>query len=409
MSFWIVSGVLALAIGVLLALALMRGRRGGEPAAAYDLRVYRQQLVEVDRDLARGLIAEGDAERVRTEVSRRILAADAQLQKEESGAGQPVDATRFVALLAVFALVGGSLWLYTQLGAPGYTDMGLETRKEMAEERRALRPSQAEAEASLPAEQDPEDMPDRYRELMAKLRKTVAENPDDERGQALLARNEASLGNYIAAYTAQGEVLRIKGNEANAEEWSVYAELLVVAVAGYVSPEAEQALRTTLEKDPANPSARFFWGQLMAQIGRPDKAFKIWQRLLADSPPDAPWSAAIRDQIGTMAQMAGVRYTPPPVAPPLSGPSAEDMEAAAEMSDEDRQAMIRGMVDQLAERLASKGGEAGEWARLISALGVLGDTERAAMVYDEARQAFAGETNAIELLGQAAAQAGLEP
>ncbi|MEY3307650.1 MAG: c-type cytochrome biosis protein CcmI, partial [Pseudomonadota bacterium] len=79
MAFWIAAAGIGLAVTALLLLALLRGRAGDEPAAAYDLRVYRDQLREVDRDLARGVIAPADAERLRTEVARRVLEADRAL------------------------------------------------------------------------------------------------------------------------------------------------------------------------------------------------------------------------------------------------------------------------------------------------------------------------------------------
>ncbi|PJE34159.1 c-type cytochrome biogenesis protein CcmI, partial [Pseudooceanicola lipolyticus] len=82
MIFWILASLIALGVAGLLALTLLRTRSAAapEPAAAYDLRVYRDQLKEIDRDLARGTIAEADAERVRTEVARRILAADTRIR-----------------------------------------------------------------------------------------------------------------------------------------------------------------------------------------------------------------------------------------------------------------------------------------------------------------------------------------
>ncbi|MDT8329318.1 MAG: c-type cytochrome biogenesis protein CcmI, partial [Roseovarius sp.] len=56
MGFWIIVGTLAIAIGAVLALTLLRGRVGDAPPAAYDLQVYRDQLKEVERDAARGVI-----------------------------------------------------------------------------------------------------------------------------------------------------------------------------------------------------------------------------------------------------------------------------------------------------------------------------------------------------------------
>ena len=48
--FWIIAGAAALVVTTLLVLALMRGRRETGPAEAYDLKVYRDQLSEIDRD-----------------------------------------------------------------------------------------------------------------------------------------------------------------------------------------------------------------------------------------------------------------------------------------------------------------------------------------------------------------------
>ena len=80
--FWIVTAALSLAVALLLARALLRGRRDTGPAQAFDIQVYRDQLKDVERDLARGVIEAGDAERVRTEISRRILAADSAMRAQ---------------------------------------------------------------------------------------------------------------------------------------------------------------------------------------------------------------------------------------------------------------------------------------------------------------------------------------
>ena len=148
MIFWILASLIALGVAGLLALTLLRTRSAAapEPAAAYDLRVYRDQLKEIDRDLARGTIAEADAERVRTEVARRILAADTRI-RAAAGAAASRGPARIAALLLIAAVTGGSLLLYGRIGAPGYGDLGLERRLQIAETLRASRPGQAMAEA----------------------------------------------------------------------------------------------------------------------------------------------------------------------------------------------------------------------------------------------------------------------
>lgn len=408
MTFWIVITGMALAATALLVLALRRGRADDGTAAAYDLKIYRDQLREVDRDLERGVIAEADADRIRAEVSRRILAADAALKAGQAPRGPTRTATAVVTVGLAALVIGGSLLLYRDIGAPGYGDLGLARRIELAAEARKDRPDQAAAEAQMPARTTPQMDAD-YKTLIEQLRSAVAARPDDLRGHMLLAQHEANIGNFSAAHAAQSRAIVLKGDAATAQDYADYAELLVMAAGGYVSPEAEQALGQALKRDPNNGPARYYWGLMMAQTGRPDVAFRLWEETLRMGPPDAYWIPAIRGQIEELAARAGVKYTLPPAgpAPMLKGPSAEDVDATRDMSAEDRQQMIRGMVDGLASRLADEGGSPAEWAQLIGALGVLGETDRAGAIYREALQTFADDTQALTQIEAAARNAGV--
>jgi cytochrome c-type biogenesis protein CcmH len=411
MTFWIIISVLALAVSILLALAIIRGRSAEEPPAAYDLRVYRDQLTEVDRDLARGVIGPDDAERIRAEVSRRILAADTQLQKGMQEGAQPKTLAMIVAGVALLAMVGGSVWVYSRLGAPGYPDMALASRIEAANEARVNRISQSEAEEKVPAGATVQAPSPDFIRLMEQLRTAVAERPRDLQGAQLLARNEAALGNFAAARKAQARVLSIKGDQATADDYVDYADMMVLAAGGYVSPEAEAALRAALTRDPQNGPARYYVGLLQAQTGRPDNAFRTWEAALREGPPDAAWITAIRAQIEEMAFRAGVNYTLPPEgqapATAPAGPTAEDIANAQDMTAEDRMAMIRNMVQSLSDRLALQGGNSTEWARLIGALGVLGDERQARVIWQEAQSVFWDSPEGLAEVNEAARQAGL--
>ncbi|WP_412550289.1 c-type cytochrome biogenesis protein CcmI [Shimia sp. MIT910701] len=412
MIFWIVAAALALVTAGLFALALTRRDEEAEHPAAYDLRVYRDQLKEVDKDQARGVIGEEDAARMKTEISRRILAADAQMQKAESGQAEDSQQSRVIAVILGAVVLTGSFGLYYKLGAPGYRDMPLQERAAEAQARRDNRDPQAVAETKVPARPAAE-AGEEFLDLMAKLRKAVADNPEDLRGQELLARNEASLGNLRAAHEAQAKVIEIKGDDATAGDYVLHANLLITAAGDYVSPEAEASLKKALELDPFNNLARYYTGLMMWQTGRPDATFRIWDQVLRQSPNDAPWVPSIRATITELAWYAGIDYKMPAPVPAhsadgLSGPSAEDMEAAGELSVEDRQAMIQGMVDQLSDRLATEGGTPQEWARLIGAYGVVGDRARAEAIWNEAQIVFANVPDALEIVRMGAAQAGLE-
>ncbi|MEX3314916.1 c-type cytochrome biogenesis protein CcmI [Sulfitobacter sp. PS-8MA] len=407
MTFWIISGAMALLVGGLLARAAWRGAETPLPAQAdYDLKVYRDQLAEVERDVARGVVPEADAQRIRTEISRRILAADAAQDKAAGGGQRPA---AWVLALGVLLLGGGAFGLYWQLGQPGYGDLALADRIAFAEDMRRNRPDQASAVASLPASPTTEGLSPDYLKLIQQLRATVKERPNDVQGQVLLAQNEARIGNFAAAAEAQGNVLRLKGAARTAKDIADYAELLVLAAGGYVSPEAETALREVLNREEDNGRARYYLGLMMVQTGRPDVGFRLWDALLRRGPEDAPWIEPIRAQIPQVAALAGVSYDIPQIGSgaPARGPSADDIEAASEMTADDRMEMIGGMVAGLSDRLANEGGPPQDWARLITSLGVLGDTDQARAVYENALEVFTGDNAALDMIRAAGERAGV--
>jgi cytochrome c-type biogenesis protein CcmH len=406
MIFWITTVAMAALVALVLGRAIWRGAQIAMPdPAQYDIQVYRVQLAAVERDVARGVVPADDAERVRTEISRRILAADA------AGADVPkVEQHRpsIVLFIFVLALVAGSIALYAKLGKPGYGDRALADRIAFAESMRENRRSQETAEAALPPFEVPGTLSAEYLSMVDQLRATVAERPDDLQGHRLLAQNEANVGNFSAAAAAQKEVLRIMGGSATVKDIGDYAELLVLAAGGYVSPQAETALRAVLAQDMEDGRARYYIGLMMVQTGRPDITFRLWDNLLRRGPADAPWIAPIREQIMAIAQLAGVDYTLPPSGTgDAKGPSAADIDAAAEMSAADRMEMIGGMVAGLSDRLATDGGPPTDWARLITSLGVLGEQDQALAVFNNALEVFAGDAGALDIIRAAGSQAGV--
>lgn len=392
---WILASVLSLLVLAFALRPLLRAQGAAEPDAAQDVAVYRAQLRDLEADAARGVIDAEDHETARAEIARRLLAADARAQTGVGKTQGGKSGTVLIAGLAI-ALLAGSGGLYAWLGQPGLADQPLAERLAQAQAERDARPSQAQIEAQV-AEQ-PVPATEDYVALVAQLRAAVEQRPNDLQGLRMLANHEARLGYFKAAYTAQARVLEILGDQAPEEDISDYAELLILAAGGFVSPEAEEALITALRLNPLSPRARYYSGLGAAQSGRPDVGYRLWIGLLQDSQPTDPWVPLIRRQLPTVAQAAGISLSDQN-AP---GPTAEQVQAAQDMSPEDRQAMIEGMVSGLAERLASEGGPASDWARLIRAYGVLGQTASASAIWNDAKETFAGDADALRLLREAA-------
>src|ERR1041384_125195 len=80
------------------------------------------------------------------------------------------------------------------------------------------------------------------------------------------------------------------------------------------------------------------------------------------------------------------------------GPSAEDVAAANEMKPEDRDAMVRGMVDRLAARLKQDGSDLDGWLRLVRAYTVLGERDRALSALTDARRALGQDADKLRRL-----------
>ncbi len=416
MWFWVAAAaVTGLSLLVVL-MPLLRSGARAERRASYDMQIYRDQLREIEADVERGVLTEAEAQPTRAEISRRLLAA-ADAEAVEAAAGAAPGRVSRIAALGVLALaVALTGLLYGRIGAPGLPDLPLATRMERMAAERANRPGQAEVEAiiaSMPEDQLPPQpaLPPVSAEDMAmvdRLARAMEERPDDLRGQQLLAGSMATLGRWTEARTAQERVVTLLGDAATADDFVAWAEFMILAVNGYVSPEAESALSRAMVLDPRHPLGRYYSGLASLQGGRPDLTWRLWTGLLDEGPADAPWIAAIEAEIAEVARLAGMPVPGgvpggAPVGAP--GPTAAEVEAAQAMTPEERQAMIEGMVAQLGARLANEGGPVEDWARLIRALGVLGRTGEASAIWREARDAFADDPAAQEALRAAARDA----
>ena len=400
MTFWIIAAGAALILAFFLFRTLISPVPTDESET--QLAIYKDQLSEIERDEARGTLTADEAKRLRTEVSRRILTAD----DAQTIAPKSMSATEVAVVVAivVVTLLGGGLWTYAKLGVPGYDDLPRAERFARAAEMLENRATQEDVWNRLPAEVLNE-AEGQYTDLVKKLRETVEKRPDDIEGHRILVGVETGLENYRAALRAQQRILDILGGQAGAEDFFEYAQLMIFASGMYVSPEAEAALRAALARDPANEGALYYMGLMMLQNDRADVAFSAWRRLLNEGDPEAPWQQFISQDIEEVAAMAGaVNFELP--APRLKEPSAADIEAASDMSAGDREDFIRSMVAQLSDRLATEGGSAAEWARLISSYGILGEVENAKIIWTEAEAVFVGDQGAMDQLRAAAKKAG---
>ncbi|MCG3266470.1 c-type cytochrome biogenesis protein CcmI [Yoonia sp. I 8.24] len=396
MIFWLICVVLTLGVAGILAAPLLRTAQ--TETVNPDIAVYKAQLSEIDRDLERGILPEAEAERARVEIARRLLAASkAVTTTPQSGRASPLLMGGIT--IAICALTFG---IYAYLGAPGYDDLPLETRIATSDEMRENRPSQAALEALAPP-RVPVDAPQDFMDAMDQLRTIAPMRPDDPEAWSRLAYYEGELRNFAAAAAAQAHLLDIYGAEATIDDMRLLVDFQVAAANGFVSPEAEAVIRIILDRDPQNIGARYYLGSLYNMTDRPDFAYQLWRDFAENGDLNSFYVTSARAQIEDAAYRAGIDYS----LPEVRGPSAADIANAENMTEEDRAAMINGMVSGLADRLASEGGPASDWARLIAAYGALGETDNARMIWVEAQEVFGPNADAMVILRDAAQTAGL--
>ncbi|MDI9849092.1 c-type cytochrome biogenesis protein CcmI [Rhodoblastus sp. 17X3] len=334
----------------------------GEDAA--DVAFYRAQIAEIDAELSRGGIEKNQADSAKAEAARRLLS----VAPDEVAVADSPGARKIAAVLALIAAPAIALGLYARIGHPALPDLPLQARL-----------------SAPPAQED-------FAAVVARMEAHLAAHPEDGRALELMAPVYLRAGRYDEAVKARGQAMKLLGETP--DRLVKYAEALSYANDGMVSPEAVDQLERALALDPRNLQARYFLGLAAAQHEDKAKAREVWTALLADLPEG---SRARIDVIEKLAMLdAPLDGGPAPASGQPSGeasgkgaaPPADAAAAVAAQPADEQQKTIHAMVDRLAQRLASQGGSADEWMRLIRAYKVLNEPDRAQNAYDQARKAL---------------------
>ena len=340
---------------------LLRGSRPTAARATFDQAVYRDQLHELDRDIARGVLTPTEADAARIEIQRRLLAADKQPTAPQRLTRSPI----LAAIVFVF-VAAGSLASYLWLGAPDIPDEPFSTRQ--AELAKANTPSPLERATQTLAEK-------------------LQQNPSDAAGWVLYGHSLAMLRRWDQAEAAYRKAIALGQNSPDV--LGDHAEIMVMQANGTVTPAAEAAFQQVLKADPTSGSAHYYLAIAAMQAGEPRKAIEGFQTLLAQLPGDSPLRPQLGQKVAEAAQAAGIK-TPelakgtPPAPGPAPGPDAKTMADMANMPDAQRQAMINGMVANLAAKQAADPTNLDGWLRLGRAYAVLHQPDKAADAYDKA-------------------------
>ena len=371
MLFWIFAAVLTAAVLLLLVPPLLRSAGTGPDREEFDREVYRDQLDELERDRARGLINDAQAEAAKAEIARRMLAT----AEKNGNPGAPTTARsgRVLAVLLAVLLPVGALAVYGSVGRPDL-------------------PAQPLASRNL--EQERGGPPKSVLAAVDKLKAQLAENPNDLQGWLILGQAYAKMGRNADAADALRHAVAL--NKDDVEIQGLFGETLVSANDGMVPEEAVAAFDAVLAKEPKDPRARFFAALARYQAGDQQGALDRWSALMAESPADAPWVPVVRDQIREAAvalNLDPAKVTPQPLPPEQkeqaqqTAPNAQaNAQANAQSNMAGQDEMIRGMVANLAAKLDADPSDVDGWLKLARSYGVLGEPAKALDAAGKARE-----------------------
>ncbi|MDJ0630783.1 MAG: c-type cytochrome biogenesis protein CcmI [Rhodobacter sp.] len=457
--FWLALAAAALLSGVWIAWPFLRIRSVDLTSADGAISIYRDQLDEVDRDRAGGLISDAEATAARAEIERRALHAARSLDQGLAISKRAPLTAVSVTLVAAAATLAGYAWL----GSPDAPDQPLAARKQEALTRMA-------------------DAGDLTSQIQLLIQRTQ-DNPENFEDWWMLARSYAAIGDHASSADAYRHAADLAGDRPAV--LSAYAEAMTLANGNKV-PGAARLIFEQVARDSADPRARYYVSLARAQTQDFQGAIEGWTALARSSAPGAPWMPLVRRDIVNMARfleqdvtdylpdatpteiaaaggtgvmfatdriatleaqlakqpkdykawialaraqaVAGERdaatealaqarqhFAAAPfvlqkiseaeralgldlVATGPRGPDAEDIAAAAGMTQAERDSMVEGMVAGLAARLEEQPNDPDGWVMLVRSYATLGQQERAREAYSQAAGIFDGNDAVLRAL-----------
>lgn len=232
--------------------------------------------------------------------------------------------------------------------------------------------------------------------MVEQLKARLQVDPNDVEGWSLLGQSLMILNRFDEAADAFQQA--IVNAPDNADLHSALGEALTLVDDGFISEAAALSFQNALSRDPGEPISLFYMGDYAFQKGNIELAYERWLAVYEDIPSDIPWLPLLEQRLQEAAGRLG--FEPPPVktASIPTGPLAEDIQ---QMSKDDQQAMIEGMVASLAVRLEENPDDMEGWARLGRSYMVLGRFEEGADAYARIATAMPDDIAAQQQYAQA--------
>ena len=280
MTAFFVIAVLLTAAALLCVLWPLLGREaamaGQVRADKVNLEVLRDQLRELDADLAAGAISEAAHRDARADLERRVV--QDVLPAPSAVHARPQKIMALVLALALPALGAG---LYLQVGNPAAL---------------AIREPLPEGEAHL-------DTPREIVAMVQALAERLKREPGDSEGWYMLARSYTVMGRIDDAALAYAQVAKLVPDDPDV--LADYADALATARGASLEGEPARLVARALELDPRHPKALALAGSAAFARGDYADAQRHWQAALEQVPCDSEFARTTAASIAEARRRMG--------------------------------------------------------------------------------------------------------
>jgi cytochrome c-type biogenesis protein CcmH len=274
-AFWVIAAALAAgALAFVLRPLVRRPRAQQLSRSDANVSIYKDQLRELDAELAAGTLSSQDHRRARLELEARLLDDVPAVEVEQA----PVSGRR--AALAVGIVVPlVAVAVYFATGTP----RALDPQKAV--------PSAAQVEA-----------------MVARLAAKLRENPNDADGWKLLGRSYAVMGRFAESVEAYAKAAQLSPRDA--QLLADFADALAMARGQRLEGEPARLIERALEIDPKNLKALALAGTVAFERQDYAAAAALWGRMLPLVPPDSEDARAISENVEEAKKLAGIGSHP---------------------------------------------------------------------------------------------------
>ena len=282
--FWVICAVMvAIALAFVLPTLLQRSEttdKDKDNKQEANIEIYRDQLRELEADLANGIVSPEQYASDRDEIDRRLL-ADVSDEANETKK-TPATPDRAVVYGLAFGIPAVAVALYLFIGTSAALS-GVPPAPQVNSGNAGM--TQQGIEANVAA-----------------LAKRLEQNPNDADGWSMLGRSYLNLEKYREASDAYARAAAIKSQDADI--LVEYAFALAMANGRQLQGQPAELVKRALQIAPENPRALELAGSVEFEAKNYKQAIVYWQKLLEKSAGDAELSKTITERINQAKALA---------------------------------------------------------------------------------------------------------